>query len=63
MIINIASGIKSALKPLQESIKNIEKSSDLIIRQETRIKELTEENTSLHEEVKKVKIELTEFKE
>ena len=63
MIINIASWIKSALKPLQESIKNIEKSSDLIIRQETRIKELTEENTSLHEEVKKVKIELTEFKE
>ena len=63
MITNIASGIKSALKPLQESIKNIEKSSDLIIRQETRIKELTEENTSLHEEVKKVKIELTEFKE
>ena len=63
MIINIASGIKSALKPLQESIKNIEKSSDLIIRQETRIKELTEENTSLHEEVKKVKIELIEFKE
>ena len=56
MIINIASGIKSALKPLQESIKNIEKSSDLIIRQETRIKELTEENTNLHEEVKKVKI-------
>ena len=46
MITNIASGIKTALKPLQESIKNIEKSSDLIIRQETRIKELTEENTN-----------------
>ena len=63
MISNIASGIKAALKPLQESIKNIEKSSDLIIRQETLIKELTEENTNLHEEVKKVKTELTEFKE
>ena len=61
MISNITSGIKEALKPLQESIKTIEKSSDLIIRQETWIKELTEENTNLHEEVKKVKMELTEF--
>ena len=63
MITNIASGIKTALKPFQESIKNIEKSSDLIIRQETRIKELTEENTNLLEEVKKVKTEPAEFKE
>ena len=63
MISNITSGIKEAPKPLQESIKTIEKSSDLIIRQETRIKELTEENTNLHEEVKKVKMELTKFKE
>ena len=63
MISNITSRIKEALKPLQESIKTIEKSSDLIIRQETGIKELTEENTNLHEEVKKVKMELTEFKE
>ena len=63
MITNIASGIKTALKSLQESIKNIEKSSDLIIRQETRIKELTEKNTNLLEEVNKVKTELTEFKE
>ena len=62
MITNIASGIKTALKPLQESIKNIEKSSDLILRQETQIKELTEENTNLLEEVNKVKTELTEFK-
>ena len=63
MIANIASGIKTALKPLQESIENIQKSSDLILMQETRIKELTMENTNLHNEVSKVKTELLEFKE
>ena len=63
MIANIVSGIKAALKPLQESIENIQKSSDLIITQETKIKELTMENTNLHNEVRKVKTELLEFKE
>ena len=63
MIANIASGIKTALKLLPESIENIQKSSDLILRQETRIKELTEENANLHKAVNKVKTELTKFKE
>ena len=48
---------------LQESIENIQKSSDLIIMQESRIKELTEENVNLHSEIRKVKTELNEFKE
>ena len=60
---NIANEIKTALKPLQESIANIQKSSDLIIMQESRIKELTEENVNLHSEISKVKTELNEFKE
>ena len=60
---NIANEIKTALKPLQESIENVQKSSDLIIMQESRIKELTEENVNLHSEISKVKTELNEFKE
>ena len=44
MVENIANGIKAALKPLQQSIDKVQKSSDLIIRQENRIKELSEEN-------------------
>ena len=32
MIVNIADGIKTALKPIQESIDNIKKSSDLILK-------------------------------
>ena len=60
---NIANEIKTVLKPLQESIENIQKSSDLIIMQESRIKELTEENANLHSEISKVKTELNEFKE
>ena len=47
MIENIANGIKAALEPLQESIENVQKSSDLILMQESRIKELTEENAQL----------------
>ena len=62
MVENIANGIKAALKPLQQSIDNVQKSSDLIIRQENRIKELTEENFNLHCEVSKVQTELKEFK-
>ena len=38
MIVNITSGIKEALKPIQESIDNIRKSSDLILHQEIKIK-------------------------
>ena len=60
---NIANEIKTALKPLQESIENVQKSSDLIIMQESRIKELTEENVNLYSEISKVKTELNEFKE
>ena len=60
---NIANEIKTALKPLQESIENVQKSSDLIIMQESRIKELMEENVNLHSEISKVKTELNEFKE
>ena len=63
MIENIANGIKAVLKPLQESIERVQKSSDLIIRQENRIKELTEENVNLHSEVNKVQTELREFKD
>ena len=58
MIENIANGIKAALKPLQESIENVQKSSDLIILEESRIKKLTEENANLHSEVSKVQAEL-----
>ena len=60
---NIANEIKAALKPLQESIENVQKSRDLIIMQESRIKELTEENANLPSVVSKVKTELNEFKE
>ena len=55
MIVNIANGIKTALKPLQESIDNIQKSSDLILQQEDRIKKLTTENKQLIREVQQVK--------
>ena len=47
MIVNIANGIKAALKPIQESIDNIQKSSDLILQQESRIKKLPAENEQL----------------
>ena len=63
MIVNIANGIKTALKPIQESIDNIQKSSDLILQQETRIKKLTAENEQLLSEVKQGRCELKEFKE
>ena len=63
MIVNIANGIKTALKPIQESIDNIQKSSDLILQQETRIKKLTAENEQLLSEVNQVKCKLKEFKE
>ena len=63
MIANIASGIETVLKPIQESIDDIQKWSDLILQKETRIKELTVENENLQSEVKKVKTELSEFKE
>ena len=53
---NIANEIKTALKPLQESIENVQRSSDLIIMQESRIKELTEENVNLHSEISRVKL-------
>ena len=62
MVENIANGIKAALKPLQQSIDKVQKSSDLIIRQENRIKELSEENFNLHCEVSKFQTELREFK-
>ena len=63
MIENIAKEIKTVLKPLQESIENVQKSGDLIIMQESRIKELMEENVNLLSEISKVKTELKEFKE
>ena len=63
MVVNIANGIKTALKPKQESIDNIQKSSDLILQQESRIKQLTVENEQLLSEVKQVRCELKEFKE
>ena len=44
-------------------MRTYKKSSDLILTQETKIKELTVENTNLHNEVRKVRTELLEFKE
>ena len=63
MIENIANGIKAELKPLQESIEKVQKSSDLIIDQESTIKKLKEENTNLHSKVSKVQAELHELKD
>ena len=63
MIVNIANGIKTVLKPIQESIDNIQKPSDLILQQETRIKKLTSENEMLLNAVNQVRSELREFKE
>ena len=63
MIENIAEGIKTALKPLQDSIENIQKSSDLILQHKTRIEELTCENVKLKQEVQTVRTELSEFKD
>ena len=63
MIENIANGIKAALKPLQESIEKVQKSSDLIIDQESTIKKLKEENSNLHSKVSKVQTELHELKD
>ena len=63
MIATIANGIKTALKPIQESKDNIQKSCYLILQQETRIKKLTTENEQLLSEVKQVRCELKEFKE
>ena len=63
MIVNIADGIKTALKPIQDSIDNIQKSSDLILQQEITIKKLTAENKELLNEVNQVKCDLDEYKE
>ena len=63
MIVNIADGIKTALKPIQESIDKIQKSSDLILQQEITIKKLTAENKQLLNEVNQVKCDLDEYKE
>ena len=63
MIVNIADGIKTALKPIQDSIDKIQKSSDLILQQEITIKKLTAENKQLLNEVNQVKCDLDEYKE
>ena len=63
MIVNIADGIKTALKPIQDSIDKIQKSSDLILQQEITIKKLTAENKQLLNEVNQVKRDLDEYKE
>ena len=63
MIVNIADGIKTALKPIQDSVDKIQKSSELILQQEITIKKLTAENKQLLNEVNQVKCDLDEYKE
>ena len=51
MLQNIASSIEAALKPIKDSIDKILTSSDLITKQEDKIKNLTAENVKLKEDL------------
>ena len=55
MIQNIANGIEAALKPIKDSIGKIMTSSELITRQEEKIKQLTKENSVLKSDLMEMK--------
>ena len=62
MLQNIASSIEAALKPIKDSINKILTSSDLITKQEDKIKNLTAENVKLKEDLNSVRSDLSGFK-
>ena len=62
MLQNIASSIEAALKPIKDSIDKILASSDLITKQEDKIKNLTAENVKLKEDLNSVRSDLSGFK-
>ena len=62
MLQNIASSIEAALKPIKDSIDKILTSSDLITKQEDKIKNLTAENVKLKEDFNSVRSDLSGFK-
>ena len=62
MLQNIASSIEAALKPIKDSIDKILTSSDLITKQEDKIKNLTAENVKLREDLNSVRSDLSGFK-
>ena len=62
MLQNIASSIEAALKPIKDSIDKILTSSDLITKQEDKIKNLTAENVKLREDLNSVRSDLSRFK-
>ena len=62
MLQNIASSIEAALKPIKDSICKILTSSDLITKQEDKIKNLTAENVKLREDLNSVRSDLSGFK-
>ena len=62
MLQNIASSIEAALKPMNNSIDKILTSSDLITKQEDKIKILTAENVKLKEDLNSVRSDLSGFK-
>ena len=62
MVENIAKGIEAALKPIKDSIDKIMTSSELITRQEGKIKQLTEENSVLKTNLMAMKTEINGIK-
>ena len=62
MLQNITSSIAAALKPIKDSINKILTSSDLITKQEDKIKSLTAENVKLKEDLNSVRSDLNGFK-
>ena len=62
MLQNIASSIEAALKPIKDSIDKILTSSELITKQEDKIKNLTAENVKLKEDLNSVRSDLSGFK-
>ena len=62
MLQNIASSIEAALKPIKDSIDKILTSSDLITKQEDKIKNLTAENVKLRKDLNSVRSDLSGFK-
>ena len=62
MLQNIAFSIEAALKPIKDSINKILTSSDLITKQEDKIKNLTAENVKLREDLNSVRSDLSGFK-
>ena len=62
MLQNIASSIEAARKPIKDSIYKILTSSDLITKQEDKIKNLTAENVKLKEDLDSIRNDLSGFK-